>query len=30
MKSDGEIIGSVPETSLAWDPILTEGGGFWE
>ena len=25
-----EIIGSIPETSLDWDPILKERGGFWE
>ena len=30
MKTAGEIIGSVPETSLDWDPILKERGGFWE
>ena len=30
MRTAGEIIGSVPETSLDWDPILKERGGFWE
>ena len=30
MKSAGEIIGSVPDTSLDWDPILKEQGGFWD
>ena len=30
LKTAGEIIGSVPETSLDWDPILKERGGFWE
>ena len=30
MKTAGEIIGSEPETSLDWDPILKERGGFWE
>ena len=26
----GEIIGSVPETSLDWGPIFKERGWFWE
>ena len=30
MKTAGEIIGSIPQTSLDWDPILKERGGFWE
>ena len=30
MKSAGEIVGSVPETSLDWDPILTEQRRFLE
>ena len=30
MKSTGKIVGSVPETSLDWEPILRERGGFWE
>ena len=30
MKTAGEIIGSVPETSLDWESILKERGGFWE
>ena len=30
MKAAGEIIGSVPETSLDWESILKERGGFWE
>ena len=30
MKTAGEIIGSVPETSLEWEPIVKERGGFWE
>ena len=30
MSTAGEIIGSVPETSLDLDPILEERGGFWE
>ena len=29
MKTAGEILGSVPETSLVWDPIMKERGGFW-
>ena len=28
-KTAGEIIASVPETSLDWHPILKERGGFW-
>ena len=30
IKTGGEIIGSVPETSLDWESILKERGGFWE
>ena len=30
MKTAGEIIGSIPETLLDWNPILKERGGFWE
>ena len=28
-KATGEIAGIVPETSLEWEPILIERGGFW-
>ena len=28
MKTAGEITGSVPETSLDWEPIFKERGGF--
>ena len=30
MKAAGEIADSVPETSLDWESILKERGGFWE
>ena len=30
MKSAGEHTASVPETSLDWESILKERGGFWE
>ena len=30
MKTVGEIIGSVPETSLDWESILKERGGSWD
>ena len=30
VKTTGEIAGSKPETSLEWEPILKERGGFWE
>ena len=28
-KTAGDIAGVVPETSLEWEPILKERGGFW-
>ena len=28
-RTAGEIAGLVPETSLEWEPILKERGGFW-
>ena len=29
-KTAGEIAGLVPETSLEWELVLKERGGFWE